>query len=1310
MPLSTVKRESLIPKLHLLSIALILTTAFLVLMPSRETFTLSPEASSVDIPVNDLDMAYLKARDASGDLSEDEMQNVIHNMIRGRKWKQARALMTLRPNIKLATRDQFLLDMETATAGYFDADNEARTASYKANLIGLMGDLFETPVLHDLDTLERGAEFSAQLEQPELSARYRKLLASKDVKNAAEHYHQCATVYEHYGLYGQSVLCFQSAITSSADELQANDLKLKLTRLHVRFDEQLAAKTNLESLVKTVPKDKEALERTAAFALEQGRTDLAYPLYATLSEVDSDKSILWLEKAAKWSEASNLPGLAAEYILTIKSRSDEQFHPELSRRRQKLLIAAGRNEDALQTINERIVANPDSGEELLEGITLAASMGLTQQAMEWNEDLLEIRPFDLEAMSRQVDYALASHRLEEALFYSKKLLEEEPQNRENRLRMAQLEEWTGNVKKAMAQRQWLAKNHPTVDNERELLRLAELNWDSRTAAETLQRISRTQQLSTEELQKLVKLYEQDGSPQLAASALENMLGGENDAMLLREVASLHTRHEKLDEALASWEQFANRFGRSPEESLNRMELLWRLKRPLEAVAVTDQITQFNSNGASQNQLSLMTELGWRYRKPELVMAAAPYLDQLGEDYNSSDTGRRLVQSLLDNNDFEQAIKTAENLWRSTDDISYLLSAIQIALQENIYPHYERFLDANGDLIAVREIPEYWLTVAEYHIRKSDNQAAIETYRNTLQIHPDNSDAMSGLIWTLLGENPDDATLLATLNEFQTAAAEKPKLWSAFAVGYLKANDAKSSLRWFSKLMAKNDNDYNNLLAFADALDQVGNATHAYRVRNFALAKLRPQVLAQASDKIDDLARDYISLLRRYGSAEENEIWTQRLIAGEQNSTPEENVWRQELAASWYLATQRNDYARLIMTKLHERRLESPAWQRLAVAMGDNDLPAIREILASSKSALSTGDEILALRKLGHERKAYVLAKNTVDQGNPGSERNIAQEHLISLRNSRPGYYSGLVTQREVGQLDITESGLSLRHTLTAVDLGFEVEYQRNNLNSDQLAIANSIEDDLAISAHFGNSRRGGSITAGVNINEEDNLNYTSGEYYFRNASGKRELTSQVTFNEVAESAAELRVGAKQDKAEVAFQTAFGKREFVRLSGNVNELTTRDSDERISRGVGGSIELGTVGSVGSNNWTVGVVASGSRNDREDQLPPSLSQLSPLSTIDSVLSDESGQLAISAAFFRGGIRSNYPQTASPRYNVSARFGRTWPSNTNALQVQAGAGFRVLGNDELSFQLAHDQQGDVFLEGQSSSTVGIQYRNHF
>jgi len=257
------------------------------------------------------------------------------------------------------------------------------------------------------------------------------------------------------------------------------------------------------------------------------------------------------------------------------------------------LIAAGRNEEALATMHERIIANPDSGEELIEGIKLASSMGLTQQALEWNEDLLSIRPFDIEAMTQ---------RLEEALVWNKKVLELEPKDVELRLRLAQLEEWTGDVDAAMKQRQWLVANHPSAANDRELLRLAELNWDSATAAETLHRIARATPLTTEELMKLVKLYEQDGRPDLAADALEEMLGGDNDAMILRELATLHTFHIKYEEALAAWEQFANRFGRSAEESLNRMEMLWRLKRPEEAAKIAEQIDQFNSGGASQYQI------------------------------------------------------------------------------------------------------------------------------------------------------------------------------------------------------------------------------------------------------------------------------------------------------------------------------------------------------------------------------------------------------------------------------------------------------------------------------------------------------------------------------------------------------------------------------------------------------------------------------------------------------------------------------------------------------------------------------------
>ena len=1011
MPLSTVKRESLIPRLHLLSIALLLTIAFVALIPSSETFTYTADSTLGDEGIDSLDIAYLKARDASGDLSEDEMLSVIHNMIRSKKWQQARALMAQRPDIILDPRDNFLLDMETASAGFFGAENEARSASYKAELIGLMNGLYDTPVLHDEGTLTQAAEFSADLEQPDLSSRYYRLMAEKFPAKAAQNYNLCGRVLQRFGKYGESADCFQNAIASAEDPVERNQFSLTLGRLHQSNDKRLAARSTLEKMVTEVPNDQRSLERTAAFALETERPDLAYPLYARLADVDGGRAIFWLEKASLWAEASNQPGQAAEYMLSIRDLSDEEFKPEINRRRQALLIAAGRNEEALATMYERIVANPDSGEELIEGITLATSMGLTQQALEWNEDLLRIRPFDIEAMTRQIDFEVASQRLEEALVWNKKALEQEPLNVELRLRLAQLEEWNGDADAAMKQRQWLAANHPSAANDRELLRLAELNWDSATAAETLHRIARATPLTTEEIMKLVKLYEQDGRPDLAALALEEMMGGDNDAMLLRELATLHTFHIKYEEALAAWDQFANRFGRSAEESLNRMELLWRLKRPEEATVIAQQINQFNSSGATQYQLALLTELGWRYRKPELVYAAAPYLDQIDTETFSTSNNRRVLQALIDNKDYSQAIVTAENMWRETDEISFLLSAIHIALKENIYPHYERFLDADGDLLKVREIPEYWLTIADYHNRNSDTVAAIETYRNTLAMQPENTDAVQGLIWTMLGEDTNKAILVETLDEFENIATESPELWNPYAVGYLSAKDPQTSLRWFSKIMAKGDHDYNILLSFADALEQTDNTTHAYKVRQYALQQLLPQVLASTDDKIDDLTRDYISVLGSYGSAAENEAWTEKLLTGIEEATPEESAWRRELAASWYLATQRSDYARLVMTRIHERRLESPAWQRLAVALDQNDLPAVKDILASTNSELTTGDEILALRKLGHERQAFVLAKQTLaDENNSIGERDIAREHLQSIRGSRPGYYAGIASQ------------------------------------------------------------------------------------------------------------------------------------------------------------------------------------------------------------------------------------------------------------------------------------------------------------
>ncbi|MEM7255918.1 MAG: tetratricopeptide repeat protein [Pseudomonadota bacterium] len=1315
MQLSTVKRERLIPPVYLLSIALLLTVAFIVLLPSRDAFTLSRSnlaASSDKVEINDLDVAYIRAASASGNLPASDMKHLISRLIRGQRWADATSLMAERPDITLDESDNFLLRLESARQGYLADRSAADNSSYAAELITLLTNFLDNDALHDIKTLSRASQVSAELEQPELSASYRLVLADKDPDNAVNHLYACAQILAQYQLNGQAESCYRTAIANNTDPTENFELTTRLIYLLSNMGDSFTANKELENLVRIAPQKTPVYTRLSAIALSLERPDIAYPLYARLSELDNTRAIMWLEKAAKWSEASNLPGLSAEYLATIIELSDERFRNDLIKRRQALLIAAGRNEEALQTVHERLISQPSNAELLHEAIALASNMGLYSQAMQWNEQLLDVRPYDTDAIHRQVDLALATSQIGNALQWARTLVQIEPGDRDSRIKLAQLEEWNGNIDNAQQQRTWLASAYPSDANDFELVRISELNWDAATAALTLQRIGSRKPLSRENILKLVRLHEDDGRPDRAASVLLALQKGSNaDPMLYRELAALHKRHKKWDKSLAAWESFAERFGRSSEESINRMELHWRLNEPERAHTLAKEVTEEYLASASAYQLELMSNLGWRYRDPQLVLASAPYLERTDlHDGKRMVLARRIVQSHLDQQNPEAAIEYAEWVWRSGGDKEFLFSALNIALEEDLYPHSERYLDATGELISLRDDPDYWLVIGDYHNKRSDTDAALDTFENTLRLQPDNIDAMNGMLWSLMGQNPVDEKRLAdTLDKYQETAIDKPALWSPFALAHLRLKDPNGSLRWFSKIMLQDEHDYNVLLSFADALEQSGNAPHAFKVRQYTLNKLRPLVLAQTDGQTDELARDYISLLQRYGSTGENETWTERLLADAEHATGEEAAWRQEMAAAWYLSTQRNDFARLILTKMHEKRLQTPAWQRLALAVVDDDFVAIEEILASGEP-LSSGDQILALHKVGKEKEAFQLASDTRKNSLSESEIRNATDHMIAMRVHRPGYTAGSLNRKAIANLDITESALSLRHTLAAVDLGFSVDYNRRYLTRGNTDIINRNEDDVAVTMHFGNSLRGGSVTTGVNAREEDDLQYSGGQLYFRDRAGKNEISTEVYINEIATSSEDQRLAAKRDRAELSYAHTLGKNQYVRLSGSLDEVITRAGNLTVSTGVGASIELGTMRSIGSNSWSMGVVASQKNRSAKGELATAANGTALFTDYGGSFSSDSQELALNAALFRGGITSEYPQAASPRYHLRARLGHNWPTDATAFTLSAGAGIRVVGNDELSFSVEHDSNIDPSVDTNATSTVGIQYTNHF
>ncbi len=1313
MPFSTARRESLIPKVYLFYIALLLGIGFYLLKPSDKAYQFdeSAQASAGETPINDLDMALLKARSAKEQLPGREIRNLAYAMIRTQRWEEALELLKSRPDVKLDKGDQFLLNLELSNMRFANADSEAATATHRSKLLTQLTNLLNDKTLQKLPIVTRSMHVSEQMAQPEITAALYLQMAALDRQQAAHWNEKCATLLAQTQLHSQSISCYKTAIALNDSEDERYDLNIRMMESMTALGDLQGRQDTLETLIGNPPVQIDKLTQLASMALAANRADLAYPVYARLAEADSERQILWLEKAAQWSLASNLPGLSAEYVQSIAMLSDDDALPELKRRRQSLLIAAGRNEDALQTMRERIDAEPASGELLQEAIALASQIGLQTDAMDWNTELLKVRPFDMEAMKRQIQYAQANKQLNDARYWAQRALAQQPDDRELRVTLAQLEEWNGNPSEALPHWKWLASRYRNEEYLLQQVRLAQLTWQLGVAADGYQQLAAIRPLNDAELLKMIDLFEQDGRPADAAQALTTHIDQYgNTAMAQRELALLHQRHMNYQHALAAWEDLAAKFGHSGEESLNRMELHWRLHQPETATIIAERLEGLDISQANEYQLKLITEIGWRYRKPDVITAALDELEVLDvEEQERVVLGRRVVRAMRDQQDYTGAVSQAESFWRETQQPEFLSEALNIVFQHDLYPQVERYLDANDELVVLRDMPEYWGATAAYHVSNADNIAAEQAFDATLELDPENMAAITGKFWLQLGQ-ADSPELLALMNEHLQTAADTPELWAPYALAHMKMNAPEDSLQWFSRIMERDEHDYGILLTFADALEQVGKTDHAYKVRQYTLRKLRPAIAQSTKPQTRELASSYANLLVAHGAVAENERWVQQLVKGADAQSASEEFWREEIAIAWYLSTQRHDYARLLMTRLHEERIETPVWQELAIAMHDDDVPKLQEILASG-TELQTSDTLAVLGRVGKEQDAFELARDTMTNSKNQAERQVARNQYVALRNYRPAYYAGTVQHTELTDLSITETSLSLRHTPAHGGYSLGVDIAENQLKSDQFNLDDSSnETDVAVSAFYGGSKSGASVTTGVVSTEDDNFPYLRGSYYNRDREGKRAFTAEASINAPSDASSELRVAGLANEAQATFEQRLGSHEYVRLGGKVNSINTRADREKISTGVGASLELGMKGSFGSNNWTMGVQAIGIQNDRAERIPDEL-RLTPTTTVDSLMPENSSRLALSGTLQRGGIRSAYPQAASPRYHVSASLGRTWPFNTVGFLVEAGAGFRVLGDDELSLELRHDTQAELQGNATSStSLIGIQYRSHF
>ncbi|MFT6303775.1 MAG: tetratricopeptide (TPR) repeat protein [Pseudomonadales bacterium] len=1325
MQFSTVQRERLISPLNLVLMAGLFAISFIFLKPTSGPGArqgLEPNLAAV-AEVDELEVAYLKAHSFVGDVDSGSVMKVVRSLLQDGRNEQVMQLLSDNPDIQISDQFRFEIDMELSAA----ESNDSLFASLKK--------LNAMPVWRTEALMERAVELSQRLDHPLLSyslysawASISEIAAgtSQDIQ-VSNIYRQCGDYFHSLDKSHQAMTCYWNAMDALPERYSSFDIQIGMLRSTVTgSEEQIAI---IQNLMNDQTPDVAELTELASVLLAVERADFASPVYADLAEKDPDNAAHWYSEAARWAEASGKPGHAAVYLEAMTAFQTLDDRDLTKTRIEGLLIGAGKADDAIVRISERINQNSKNTELLERGVTIALQAGMPRKAFTWNSMLLNLEPENIGAQTQQSELALAINDLPLALRSYRDRLKQNPSDIQVRIKLAEITEWSGQPHEALKiwqsviNQSGLGNSLGDVHALRQVVRLAAMTIQPREGAEALLKLSMIEQPSDADVLQLVQFYKLNGEPKVASVALKQIqsVHGIND-FILRTLAMHEYEHSEFQNSLDTWNRYVDAYGHTSDATLARMELLWRLDKKDKAAQAAQQLKgQTLLLLASDYQLRLMAEISWQYRYDWLAAVVQPRLESIVANDQRTLYSARSLASLQNAGKNVQAIEEALKLWGSTGESEFAIVAMRLALKTGHTEVLEKFSPNTAEAKTLKAEPEYWAQIAAQRLRVNDNEAAFQAYEQALKINELHVESVAGLLWLAIAEHRE-AQLQDYLKRYESLAIVTPELWQPMAVGYLQLGAASTSVLWFYRLIDQIDSDYSMLLTYADALEYAGRVSAARKVRQYALQHLRPILLENASADQELLLRHYLRISTRYESVGNNERLINYLLVDETQPihkltdagiTDGEELWRQDMAISWLMSTQQHELARVVMTQMHARRLQAPAWQTLALALKEKDNEAIEAVM-QAKGSLSIGNHILALRQLGRDREAYSLAEEALTPGawlfgSDASDRRVAQEQYVMLRNARPSFIGGTVSGRSVSGLAIRDTGVTFRHTFAQHNLGFSFSLKNRQLESDEYQLSGN-EDiaDLSVSLFYGNGIQGASLTAGAINTENGDGSYARGKLSMRSQDRRRGITAEFAVNESVELSSELIIAGVQNRATLAFDSDIGRHQFMRLRAELTEVNTRFDQEKVATGVEGGAEVGVHGSFGSNQWTASVKAAQVTRDRVEVLPDSL-RLRADSSLDSVISEELQTFAVGATLSRGGVGMGYPQVSSPRYYLSTNVGKTWPEGTLGLQLDAGAGIRVLGGDELSFSLAHGALQSPRIANDTTK-LGLNYQFHF
>jgi tetratricopeptide (TPR) repeat protein len=1015
------------------------------------------------------------------------------------------------------------------------------------------------------------------------------------------------------------------------------------------------------------------LEEFVQLSLAIGKPDVAAVAYIQWSRKNTERSKELQLEGARWFIAAGEPGKAAAVYEKAYRESDsaEKAH-EGALLYIKALREAGDDTAAFAFTREYLGTYPDDAALLKEAISLALATENPAMALYYGKILGSQKSRDLALTAKVLEWSLAAGDLPEALIQSKKMLDLNPEDVQTRKMFAQISEWNGEYDQALTQWLWLASGERAkVESIEHALRLSLEREEFLSAIEMTIRLSEHRELTASELNNIVYFYSKS-----SASGLVDFFRTYTRRYPARrdnweQLARLEEEKGLLSDAEETWAEIELLFDVSLYSATQRARILNMQGHTVSAYNMLSVMSELASEKDDYFWREL-GELGWNLGLKDEAYTAYQNLYVHGEIHSLA--VERLISLSRSTGKYAAAVSLGLERYEQSNEPRWLLLAMDSALEAKNFSRLEELMQiAEGD-DRMQTIEMYWFLIAQLSTQQQRTDKAVSSYLKVISINPNSSIAREGVLWALIDANKKDS-VRQFLVRWKNYAFMNPSLWMVYGVAYSRLGEHDQALTWFNKKFESNSQQYAWLPAYYNTLVAAGEVDAAQQLGNYIVARISKDVSALkegGSKEALSLSAENLRLIRELKGAEYEHALLVQLDGVVGRAALIEFIVTSELAAGTYEA------ARHWLMLAQKVNYQTMAWQRMAIALHDDDRQRIVSILNDEHASISALQKSEALARIGRPGEAL----ESLDLALAGNYGSAFEATLISskirLVEQQKRQVNANIQTSGLGFLEINQVGFQLGSSFKKGSLGLDVKRMLLSAPESDLAIGNVLERDFSISANIPLYQNDVDLFFGSNLNKFSSITY-GGLKLCRDVVRDLKVMFRLGIHEISTETAALRAIGMKSKVSMALSYKPLTHSFTQLLIDGHQYLTR-AGRNLGTGNRVEFQVGHILLDSTPMWNIRLQGSWESNNLKSLLPQEISDLLPDDAdIGTIVSPEYGQLGLGTSY-RYGSRE-FGERRSIYFTLDAITGWAWPSNVPYYNVSGGVGLSFLGIDALS-----------------------------